>query len=355
MVHVGIIGCGRIAEKHIASISQFEEITVVAISDLSTERMEAIKAMLTNPTQVKTYHQYEDLLLNDEIDLIVIATSSGSHASIVKKALSVKKHVLVEKPLSLSLHESRQLTAFASQQNCHLLVCHQLRYRKLMMQIKKMIENGKLGKIYYGKATMEIYRVPSYFEQAPWRGTWKDDGGMLINQGIHIIDLLLWFLGDVSSIYGDMMKVHPQKETEDVSVAMLRFKSGAKGLIEGNIITYPRNYGYSLRLFAENGTVILSGNQLDQIDWFEIEDLKEDLRQNLLELQDDRLEHVRMYEAIVCKITGGEPELLVDGKEAEKALETVFAFYSSVLYKKEISLPLSSFSTTIMEKWNEHK
>ncbi|WP_047980768.1 Gfo/Idh/MocA family protein [Ornithinibacillus contaminans] len=352
MNKIGIIGCGRMAEKHIETIQQLDDITIIALSDISTDRMGHVHNLISsNAAAISMHTNYEEMLKLDSIDIILITTTSGLHAEIAEKALRARKHVIVEKPLTLSLEEARKLTALANQVGRHLFVCYQLRYRKLMLKIKELIDSELLGTVHYGIVTMAINRSQAYFDQASWRGTWEHDGGMLINQGIHFVDLLVWYLGDLENIYGEITRVNNQKQTEDIALGLLTFKNGAKGLIEANIITLPENFGYSIRLFAEKGTIIISGKQLDQIERFEISGQTYS-DQELDDLKNDRMEHLTMYQEIITKIKGNEQGFPVDGQESEKALEAIFALYASVLQKKKVSLPLSSFSSGLMKQWN---
>ncbi|NQX49286.1 Gfo/Idh/MocA family oxidoreductase [Paenibacillus tritici] len=355
---IGIIGCGRITEKHAATLSRLGSARVVAISDISIERMEIIHGQLTEAAghtanEIAMYPDYADLLIHPEVNVIVIATSSGHHADMAGDALIAGKHVIIEKPLALTLEDSRLLSKLASQRGLNLLVCHQMRYRLPMLRIKNYITSGLLGDLYYGVASIEISRTPDYFRQAAWRGTWDQDGGMLLNQGIHLIDLLLWFLGDVEGAYGELQKLQPGKEIEDVALAVLSFRNGTKGLVEANTVTRPGNFGYSLRLFAEKGTLIISGNQLERIERFEVRGVQiaeEELRR----LEADRDEQLRMYEAYLDRIQNGPEGMVVDAPEASKSLEAIFAIYRSALEGRRVTLPLTEFSTEIMKagKWH---
>ncbi|WP_413379717.1 Gfo/Idh/MocA family protein [Alkalihalobacillus sp. 1P02AB] len=353
-IKLGIIGCGRITEKHCQTINQIDDIEVVALSDLSDERMKIIKGLLQQDElkKIVLYKDYEKLLSHSEIDLVLIATSSGFHCEMAEKALKSNKHVLVEKPLTLSLMETKYLTKLAHKQNRKLFVCYQLRYRKLMLAVKDCIEQGLLGKVFYGVGSIQITRPQQYYQQASWRGSWQNDGGMLINQGIHVIDLLLWLIGDLERVYGELMRVNEQKETEDIALALLNFKNGAKGLIEANTVSLPDNVGYSIKLFAEKGTIIIRGKQLDHIERFEIQGKQ---KVDLDTFLNDRSEHIRMYEAYLKEIQTGNEPVIVDGAESEKALEAIYAIYQSALNKTEVQLPLHNFSSKEMTAWEKER
>ncbi|SDC35398.1 Predicted dehydrogenase [Shouchella lonarensis] len=349
---LGIIGCGQITEKHCQALASVDQIAVKALSDLSRERMHHIAYKVANEqtrhTFISLYDDYRQMLANEELDIILVATSSGVHAEMVQNALEAGKHVIVEKPLALSLSESRLLSQLAKDKRRLLLVCYQRRYMNAMMKLKGMINEGLLGEIYYGVGTITVNRSEEYYEQVPWRGTWAQDGGMLVNQGIHIVDLLVWLLGDVSQVYGNMMRVKPYKETEDVAFGLLHFKNGAHGLIEANTISLPNHNDCSLKIFAEKGVVTIRGSLLDKIESFEVVGVKVDEKM----LHADGLERVRMYEAYVNRILGEKEDAhYVSGEDAERALETIFALYQSTVSKCPVQLPLTSFST---EKMKDH-
>ncbi|KGA97305.1 hypothetical protein AJ85_16635 [Alkalihalobacillus alcalophilus ATCC 27647 = CGMCC 1.3604] len=350
---LGIIGCGRITEKHCQTIDQLKELTVVALSDLSSERMNLIRSHLKNTSNLILMHKkYEEMLSNQNIDLVLIATSSGFHAEIAEKALKAGKHVLVEKPLTLSLKETSDLTELAKKRGCYLFVCYQLRFLTSMLKIKEVLKQGLLGEIIYGVGTIEINRSKDYYEQAAWRGTWKHDGGMLINQGIHMVDLLTWFMGDLESVQGEIKRVHEYKETEDVAIGILKFKNGSTGVIEANSIALPNNRGYSLKLFAEKGTVVIRGQKLDEVERFIINGHEEVPIEGL---DHDGLEQVRMYKACLDCIAGRKSEFVADGEESIRALETIFALYRSALNQEVVQLPLEDFQTGEMSAWEGSK
>lgn len=343
---LGIIGCGRITEKHLVSLANVPELTIVALSDLSIERMKQAEVLIPlKSSELKLYENYQELLLSD-CDLILVATASGTHFSIARDALRANKHVLVEKPLALSIEESRELRELASNQKKSLFVCHQLRFRKALHEIKRYIEEGLLGQIYTATVTMAIQRPVEYYKAAPWRGTWEQDGGMLINQGIHMIDLLCWYLGEVKIVSGQLQWIHAHKETEDVALGTLQFKSGATGLIEANSVTWPQNHGYGLKIFGEKGTIILEGKNYDQLSAYMVESGPSE--QEFIDLLSERNEQSMMYKEIV-KHLNNETNEAITAEESERALEVIFALYQSHKQKNPVTLPLVQFKTTDMK------
>ncbi|MDV2685096.1 Gfo/Idh/MocA family oxidoreductase [Alkalihalophilus lindianensis] len=349
-IKVGIIGCGRIAQKHVNTINKLKGVKITALSDISVESMDNLLLRIQSSSEQKiaTYSYYKSLLHDSNVDLVIISTISSLHAEMTKEALLAKKHVLVEKPLALTLDQSRNLHQLANQCGKKLFVCYQLRYIKTILMIKEMLNQGLFGELYYGAITIEINRSEHYYKEANWRGKWDLDGGMLINQGIHLVDLLVWFLGDVVDVDGCLIKKNDSKETEDAAMGIFTFKSGAKGILHANTITLPTNIGYSIRLFGEKGTVALKGTKLQEIERFEVEGVT--LTQEELETWiEDQNEHTRMYEAVIDSIQGNEQPYVVNGKESERALEAIFALYQSAIDKNKTYLPLSTFETSWMK------
>jgi predicted dehydrogenase len=347
-VKFGIIGCGYISKRHIEAIAQCTDAKLLAISDLQKDRMtEAIAyyKMISDDNQtIYQYENYTDMLKNSDVDGVVICTISSQHAEMAKYSLTAGKHVILEKPMTLTLKDADEIIQLAKANNRKMMVCHQMRFRPIMQKIKNIIDDGKLGKLYLGVASIRLNRSPEYYADANWRGDWSKDGGMLINQGIHVIDLLQWFLGDVEKVYGDLSTFSKTKETEDVALGVLSFTNQAKGVIEANVITQPKNLGYHLSIFGEKGCISLEGPSLNQLSRWYI--ANEDTALNQLNvLLEDQNEQVYMYENFIQSILNPEKNLLINGEQGKKALETIFALYQSYLTQKPQELPLKSFST----------
>lgn len=352
-IRFGLIGCGYISRKHIKAIASCEEAILAAVSDLNGERMEEAKfyyqAELDQDHSIKCYEDYKEMLKDDQIDAVVISSFSGLHAEMAKAALYSGKHVVLEKPMALSIEESNQLIELEENQKKVLMVCHQLRFMPIMQTVKKLIDEGRLGKLFLCVSSIRINRSPDYYSKASWRGKWESDGGMLVNQGIHVVDLIQWFFGEVESVYGEVIQQPSQlKETEDAAVGIIRFSNQAKGIIEANIVTQPTNLGYSLTIFGEKGTISIEGPSLNRVSrWFiEGEQLSQE---ELSQLLSDRNEEIYMYENFLHAISTDSP-VLIDGTEGKKALEIIFGLYKSELTKQVVHFPLDSFSTTEMKR-----
>ncbi|WP_371069799.1 Gfo/Idh/MocA family protein [Sediminibacillus sp. JSM 1682029] len=348
---IGLIGCGYIAQKHIETISNLSNAKLAAVSDLQKERMDAVVSEYRDKKKttqaIKQYTDYHDLLSDPTVDIVVIAVVSGLHAEIAKQALQLQKHIILEKPISLSLQDADEINKLAQVNNRKVLVCHQMRYRPFMSRLKELIQEGYFGKLYMGVASIRINRSKDYFQAADWRGSWSMDGGMLVNQGIHLVDLLVWLLGEPITIYGEIANhSHDVKDIEDVATGIISFSNNVKGVIDANTVTKPVNIGYQLSIFAEKGTVSIGGPGLDKIDRCYIQG-HERLSEELKELAERKEEHCRMYENFIESLEENAC-LLVTGEEGKKALELIFGLYRSHQQGKVIPLPLSSFSTKTM-------
>ncbi|MCR2822852.1 Gfo/Idh/MocA family protein [Lederbergia panacisoli] len=354
VVRFGLIGCGYISNKHLLALASCNGAQLTAVSDLNDGRMEEAKkyyqTILGEEYPIKFFKNYKKMLEDDQIDAVIIASFSGLHFQMARAAILATKHVVLEKPMALSIKEANELIHQAQKQKKQLMICHQLRFMPIMQRIKKNIDDGKLGRLFLGACSIRINRSPAYYSSASWRGKWESDGGMLINQGIHVIDLLQWFLGDVETVYGEtLQQLSPLKETEDVAVGVINFRNQAKGIVEANIVTQPNNMGYSLSIFGEKGTICIEGPSLNNISrWFI--DGEEVNKDELNDLINDKNEEIYMYENFIEAVNSDNKYVLVDGKEGKKALELIFALYQSAIKSEVVNCPLEIFSTSDMNR-----
>ncbi|MGP4070126.1 Gfo/Idh/MocA family protein [Halobacillus sp. B29] len=357
MLKAGIIGCGYISKKHLKTITRLDSVKLHAVSDVQKSRMEeAVSFYLENiacNAPVKQYQDYLDLVHDSEIDIIIITVISGLHAKIAKQGLIESKHVIVEKPLALSIREADEIIKLSRLKQKKVLVCHQLRYRPIFLKLKELLEKGTLGKPYMGAVSARINRSQQYYESAAWRGSWEHDGGMLINQGIHLVDLLVWLLGDINTVYGEVARNNELKEIEDVATGIIHFNNNAKGTIEVNTITKPATQGYCLSLYFEKGTIILGGAGFDKLEHCFIEG-EDQLVRELKEVCKQKDEQFLMYQNFIDSILN-HTLLVVDASEGKRALEVIFALYRSNNNKLPVELPLLSFSTIEMKDNSCHK
>ncbi|MEM5015076.1 Gfo/Idh/MocA family oxidoreductase [Metabacillus indicus] len=352
-VRFGLIGCGFISKRHVKAIADCSMASLEAVSDLKEERMaDAIadyKGAAGDEKDVIAYTDYTEMLSNQDIDVIVITVISSLHAKMAMEALNANKHVILEKPMALSIKEADAINELSTARKKRVMVCHQLRFLPLLAKMKEVIADGKIGKPYYAIASIRINRSKEYYESAPWRGTWKHDGGMLLNQGIHLIDLMQWFLGSAEKVSGEILQKNMTKETEDAALGIVTFENGAKGVIEANVISQPANIGYALSVFGEKGTLSVEGPSLSRVSRWHAEGSELDI-QELEAYSRSFDEQLAMYENLIESISHESSEPLISGVEGKKAMEIIFALYESSVTGQPVHLPMNDFSTLAMLK-----
>jgi len=350
MIRAGLIGCGYIAKKHVNTLAKFSEIELIAVSDIKWEKMDEIAvfydALKGGSTSITFFDHYEDMLIDPRIDIVIISVISSLHAEIARKAIQQNKHVVIEKPFSLSLQDADEIIQLSQKYKKKVLVCHQLRYRPLFQRVKELMEQNYFGELYLGVISLRLNRSANYYKSSSWKGTWEKDGGMLVNQGIHLVDLLIWFMGDIHSVNGEIATKIQNKETEDIAVGLISFENGAKGVVEANTITKPENFGYYLSIFGEKGSLCIGGKDFNTIEHCYVEGYPS-LKEELLQISTESNEHYRMYDDFLQYMKQPQQHLM-HAQEGKRALELIFALYQSAQKSKTVFLPMEHFSTTDM-------
>lgn len=354
-----IIGCGRISYKHIeAIVSNFEEIELVSLCDVEKEKAEVRKKeyaeKIGKEVSISVYEDYKKMLDNEEIDVVSIATESGYHPEIAIDTMNKGKHVIVEKPMALSIVDADRMIKAAKDNNVKLCVSHQNRFNKSIHMLREAVEKDRFGRIINGTARILWNRNMGYYTQAPWRGTWKLDGGTLMNQCIHNIDLLQWMLGgEVDTVYSQCDTFLRDIEAEDFGAVVLRFKNGAIGIIEGSACVYPQNLEETLSIFGEKGTVCIGGIAVNKIEnWRFGDDL--DNEEDIIKSQEGDPDsvygfgHIPLYKDMIDAINENR-EPLINGEEGKKGMSIILAAYKSRKTGLPVKFPLDSFSTLEME------
>lgn len=353
-----LIGCGRIAPNHIAAaMNNAQDLALCAVCDPVPERMEAVLQPLAPQARagVRRYTDYRDMLAKERPQLCAVATESGKHATIGLDVIAAGSHVIIEKPLALSLADARALIGAAERQGVRLCACHQNRFNKSIQKIRSAVEEGRFGRMLHGTAQIRWNRGPAYYEQAPWRGTWAQDGGALMNQCIHNIDLLRWMMGDeVREVmaYTDNLE-HPYIQAEDLGLALVKFASGAYGLIEGTTNVYPHNLEETLYLFGETGTVKAGGKSVNVIEEWLFADGKDSEAEVKARFAENPPNvygygHTPLYADVISAIREGRAPY-VDGRAGMRALELVLAVYRSAAEHRPVTLPLEDCACTDFE------
>ncbi len=242
MIKFGIVGLGVISNTHIQALKEIEGVTVRGVFDRSQQRMIEV----ARETGARTYASYEELLADGEIDAVCICTPSGLHAKQAIQALQSGKHVVLEKPMALTSADAEEICREAENSDRLITVIFQSRFHRDVRRVKKLIEDGALGRLTLCDLYMKFWRDPSYYASGAWRGTWQmDGGGALMNQGIHGVDLIRYLVGDATVLKGRTKTLVHDIEVEDSAVALLEYSSGALGVIEASTAAYP---GFSRRI-----------------------------------------------------------------------------------------------------------
>lgn len=352
-----IIGCGRISYKHIeALVKNYDSSILVAVSDVIVERAKTKKKEYEEKIleeSVKVYSDYKEMLREEEIDVVTIATESGYHAEIAVYCMNKGKHVIVEKPMALSILDADKMIEASNTNKVKLCVCHQNRFNLPIQKLRKAIEMNKLGKLVNATARILWNRNNDYYKQAPWRGTWKLDGGTLMNQCIHNIDLLQWMLGgEIESVYSQSDTFLRNIEAEDFGVIVIRFKNGAIGMVEGSACIFPKNLEETLSVFGESGTVCIGGLAVNKIETWKIKGELE-LEDEIINTKQDDPDtvygegHTALFKDMISSINN-KTEPLINGEEGKKAVSIILAAYKSRKTELPIKFPLQSFSTIDM-------
>ncbi|WP_242369270.1 Gfo/Idh/MocA family protein [Adlercreutzia muris] len=350
-----IIGCGRIAVNHIKAAAN-NGLELVAMCDIDDSKFDIMlkKADCGYFPDAKRYSDYRQMLAeHPDIELVAIATESGKHAEIALECIDAGKNLIIEKPMAMSMADADEIIRRSAERGVKVSACHQNRFNVAVQRLRKAVEAQRLGRLSHGSIHVRWNRGRSYYDQAPWRGTWEQDGGTLMNQCIHGIDLLRWMMGDeVSEVFGTTrQQFHDYLEAEDVGVAVVKFANGAVGTIEGTSNVFPKNLEETLYLFGESGTVKIGGTSTNNIDvWDFADETEEDVANKGLTEQTSNVYgngHTLLYQDVINAITE-DRQPYVDAVAGRNALEMVLAIYKSQKTGMPVALPLDEFASTDM-------
>lgn len=349
-----LIGCGRIATNHIKAVIS-NRLEFVAACDTEAEHIEKLleKHGLKNESSIRRYTDYKEMIEKNELDLVAIATESGVHAEIALYCIEHGINCIIEKPIAMSIQDADEIVRQSEKKGVKVCACHQNRFNIAVQEMRKALEAGRFGKISHGSVHVRWNRNENYYTQAPWRGRWASDGGALMNQCIHGIDLLRWMMGDeIEEVYGQTrQQLHSYLEAEDIGMAVVRFKNGSIATIEGTTNVYPQNLEETLYLFGEKGTVKLGGTSTNNIDVWQFADETEADKSNKgLEEATSNVYgngHTSLYADMIEAIEK-DRKPYVDVTAGRNALELVLAVYKSQKEGKPVTLPLEDFASVDM-------
>lgn len=349
-----LIGCGRISTNHILAAKN-NHLEIAAVCDILPEAMENVLAKhgLEQDPSIARYTDYIQMLDEVKPTLVSIATESGIHGEIALACIDRGIHVIVEKPMAMSMAEADLIIRRSREKNVKVAACHQNRFNVAVQKTRAALEAGRFGRLSHGSVHVRWNRNRGYYTQAPWRGTWAQDGGCLMNQCIHGVDLLRWMLGDeVEEVYGlTRQQFHDYLEAEDVGMAVLKFKNGAIGTIEGTTNVFPKNLEETLYLFGETGTVKIGGTSTNNIDVWDFADETEAdaANKNLKEATSNVYGngHTGLF-ADMMEAIAEDRAPYIDAVAGRNALEIILAIYKSQKTGLPVKLPLTDFASTDM-------
>ncbi|GIX05941.1 MAG: oxidoreductase [Candidatus Poribacteria bacterium] len=336
-IRFGIVGCGVVAPTHAVALDGIVEAKLIAVADASRNRAETFAKEFRVP---RVYNDYRELLQDPEIDAVTICTPHHLHAPIAIAAAQHGKHVLVEKPMATSLEDADRMIAACERAGVRLGVVFQHRFDPAVRYVKRLVEEGDLGRIALASVYVKWFRTQDYYDPDSWRGKWATaGGGALINQAIHAIDVLLWIMGDVERLSGYYDALVHAIEVEDTAVASLRFVSGALGVVEASTTTYPQT-PERIEIAGSRGTVAIAGEEIVR---HELAGRGADIPD--IHAGDPRFRgksyygasHPRLVEDFVHALLEGRPPL-VDGHQGRRVLEVIFGIYESCRTGREVVL-----------------
>ena len=347
-----LIGCGRIAVNHIKAALN-NHLEICAVCDVKPEAMEALLAKygLEKDEGIRRYTDYRELVKTEKPTLVSIATESGIHAEIALHCIDAGINVIIEKPMAMSMADADEIIRRSEEKGVKVSACHQNRFNVAVQELRQAMEAGRFGRISHGSIHVRWNRDRGYYDQASWRGTWAQDGGCLMNQCIHGIDLLRWMMGDeVEEVYGvTKQQFHDYLQCEDIGMAVVKFKNGAVGTIEGTTNVYPKNLEETLYLFGKTGTVKLGGTSTNNIDvWDFADEGEEDAKNKGLQEATSNVYgngHTSLFADMIEAIEKDRTPY-VDAVAGRNALEMILAIYQSAATGKPVKLPLKNVAST---------
>jgi len=336
---IGIVGLGNISNIHAQAIKDSAKVELISAYSRNEEKTRSFAGKY----DISAYSDWQEFITDPNLDAVSICTPNGTHLDYGRKAAEAKKHIIVEKPIEVTLARANELINVCNGNNVQLAIIYQNRFSDKITNVKKLLDDNKLGKIFMADAYVKWYRSQEYYDSGAWRGTIAlDGGGVLINQAIHTVDLLQWLMGDVETVFGRTGTFTHQLEGEDNAVATLHFKNRAMGIIEASTSVQPAQ-ARRIEIHGEKGSLYIDGDDV-RVE-IEGEDKKENKQVEKKEasgasspLGGFSIEpHKKQFEAIAQAITKNETPP-VSGAESLKSLAIVLAVYESAKNGKNVNL-----------------
>ena len=338
-MRIALVGCGRISANHFEAIARVDGLELATVCDVVESRAREAGEKLGVPW----FTSYEKMLAEADCDAVTIATPSGLHPQQGILAARAGKHVISEKPMAISLAGADALVHACDEAGVRLFVVKQNRLNATVQLVKRALDKGRFGRLFLANTTVHWSRPQSYYDQAPWRGTWEFDGGAFMNQASHYVDLMQWLVGPVESVIAKTATMARRIEAEDTGAAVLKFRNGALGVIEVTMLTFPKNLEGSFTLIGEKGTAKIGGTAVNRIEHWAFSD--EDPDDALVEQVNTEPASVygfghEPYYRNVLKVVRGEAVPDTDGRMGRKSLELILGIYESAKTGREVPLPL---------------
>ena len=340
MIRFGLVGCGRIAQRHAKVLSgdKVAGARLGAVCDIMPDKAYE----LASKFDVPAFMDMHEMMNREELDVAVVLTESGLHARHVMELAQYKKPIIVEKPMALSLDDADRMIEATLANAIPLFVVKQNRYNVPIIRVRQALESGRFGRLVLGSVRVRWCRTQDYYDQAPWRGTWRLDGGVLSNQASHHIDLLQWMMGEPESVFAMGRTALADIEAEDTAVVTVRFRNGALGVVEATTATRPSDLEGSLSLLGERGSAVVGGFALNEMHTWQFETPFAEDDEVLANASTNPPDvygygHAAFYDHVLRTLTAGAPPP-VDGIEGRRSLELITAVYESMETGREVDL-----------------
>ena len=338
-VRVALVGCGRISRNHLEAIQRIDGLQLAAVADAELARAQSVGQEYGVPA----FATLEEMLAAVPSDLVSVCTPSGLHPQHGMVAARAGRHVLTEKPMAISLAGADELVQACDGAGVHLFVVKQNRLNPPVQLLKRAVDKGRFGRIYSANVTVRWTRPQEYYDAEPWRGTWEFDGGAIMNQASHYVDLMQWLVGPVESVMAKTATQARRIEAEDSGMAVLKFRSGALGVIEVTVLTYPRNLEGSITILGERGSVKIGGTAVNRVEHWLFAEYDDD--DKLVEAANTNPPNVygfghEGYYRNVLPVLHGEAKPDTDGRAGRKSLELILGIYESARTGCDVPIPL---------------
>jgi UDP-N-acetyl-2-amino-2-deoxyglucuronate dehydrogenase len=339
-IRIAVVGCGRISASHFNAIAAHQQaLQLTAVCDTDAQTLSAAEKQ----HGVRGYASLDDLLKSAEVDVVALCTPSGLHPEQAIQVARAGRHVMTEKPMATRWQDGLRMVRACDEAGVYLFVVKQNRRNATLQLLKRAVDKKRFGRIHMVTINVFWSRPQSYYDGAKWRGTWEFDGGALMNQASHYVDLVDWLIGPVESVQAYVATLARNIQVEDTAMVGVRWRSGALGSINVTMLTYPKNFEGSITIIGEHGTVRIGGVAVNEIQHWEFAEPDPD---------DEKIKDASyqttsvygfghpLYYDNVIKVLRGEAEPETDGREGLKSLETLIATYLSARDGKRVSLPL---------------